>query len=209
MVDQSMTEQEQAGISGPRALKEPGDSLWCWQTISALQTQWKSLNFDLALYEKTWSEAEEHAVWDKVPYDSPYGSKAEMLRRLEIGDVPAARVRVAERAMDTRPLGEHGGIRSGQPAVQQVAYGSQHADYLTARIARDRPDIWERMKRGEFVSVAAAAREAGILRKATPKVSVGRDNSRLLRRLLEIKGREEFRALASEAMRLASENDGC
>jgi hypothetical protein len=28
-----------------------------------------------------------------------------------------------------------------------------HAEYLTARIARDRPDILERMKAGEFLSV--------------------------------------------------------
>jgi hypothetical protein len=35
------------------------------------------------------------------------------------------------------------------------------ADYLTARIKRDRPDIAERMQRGEFRSVRAAAIEAG------------------------------------------------
>lgn len=40
--------------------------------------------------------------------------------------------------------------------------GGNKSDYLTARIARDRPDVLERMKRGEFSSVAAAAREAGI-----------------------------------------------
>jgi len=30
------------------------------------------------------------------------------------------------------------------------------ADYLTARIARDRPDILDRMKAGEYKSVRAA-----------------------------------------------------
>ncbi len=34
-------------------------------------------------------------------------------------------------------------------------------DYLTARIARDRPDILERMKAGEYKSVRAAARKDG------------------------------------------------
>ena len=33
-----------------------------------------------------------------------------------------------------------------------------------ARIARDRPDILERMKAGEFTSVREAAREAGIIK---------------------------------------------
>ncbi len=41
--------------------------------------------------------------------------------------------------------------------------GSGNADYLTARIARDRPDILERMKAGAFSSVRQAAKEAGIV----------------------------------------------
>jgi hypothetical protein len=40
-------------------------------------------------------------------------------------------------------------------------YGNEAA-YLTARIARDRPDIRERMKAGEYASVRAAAIDAGI-----------------------------------------------
>jgi hypothetical protein len=35
-----------------------------------------------------------------------------------------------------------------------------NAKYLTAVIARDRPDILDRMKKGEFKSVKAAAMEA-------------------------------------------------
>lgn len=49
------------------------------------------------------------------------------------------------------------------------------ADYLAARIARDRPDIQERMKTGEFRSVRAAAREAGIVR---PTVQIYTDRPR-------------------------------
>lgn len=41
------------------------------------------------------------------------------------------------------------------------------ADYLTARIARDRPDILDRMKAGEFRSVRAAGIAAGIVRVPT------------------------------------------
>jgi len=44
--------------------------------------------------------------------------------------------------------------------------GGTSADYLTARIARDRPDILERMKAGEYPSVRRAAIDAGIV-KAT------------------------------------------
>lgn len=37
------------------------------------------------------------------------------------------------------------------------------SEYLTARIARDRPDVLEGMKRGEYPSVRSAAKAAGIV----------------------------------------------
>jgi hypothetical protein len=46
------------------------------------------------------------------------------------------------------------------------------AEYHTARIARDHPDILARMKAGEFSSVRQAALEAGIIR---PPIYVPRD----------------------------------
>lgn len=42
--------------------------------------------------------------------------------------------------------------------------GGTSAAYLTRRIARDRPDLIQRMKAGEFSSVRAAAKEAGIVK---------------------------------------------
>ena len=62
----------------------------------------------------------------------------------------------------------------GRPALEDQAikpvnhrfndqYGSGNAEYDTARIARDRPDILDRMKAGEFPSVHAAAKEAGLV----------------------------------------------
>ena len=45
--------------------------------------------------------------------------------------------------------------------------GGNRADYLTRRIARDRPDILERMKAGEYASVRAAAIDAGIVKVPT------------------------------------------
>jgi len=48
-------------------------------------------------------------------------------------------------------------------------------DYLTARVARDSPDILERIKAGEFKSVRAAAREAGLV---TPTCTVPLDPQR-------------------------------
>lgn len=153
-----LEEQTIAGGSGLRALKTPGDPQWCWQTISRLQSLWVSLNLDFESYMTAWAEAEEHEVWEKVPYDNPFGSKDEMLLQLEIGDETAAKNRVACQAIAARAMRPWGGRRN-------------KSDYVVARIARDHPDILERMKKGDFQSMAEAAREAGI-QTAKPRKTV-------------------------------------
>jgi hypothetical protein len=60
------------------------------------------------------------------------------------------------KARSTDPTGGSNGKHGGNP------------EYLTARIARDAPAILERMKAGEFPSVRAAARAAGILKPLDP-----------------------------------------
>ena len=172
------TEQQEAGVSGPRALNEPGSPVWCWQTISHLQTLWKTVNIDLGLYEKTWEEAEEHQVWEKVPYEQPYGSKEQMLKALALGDVPGARARTALKAMTGTALAPRGG------------------DYLTVRIARDAPEVWERMKQGEFTSVSEAARAAGIkLAKPKKTMTLSDKVEQVAEKLKGHYSREEIRQL--------------
>ena len=68
----------------------------------------------------------------------------------------------------------HGGDRKSEKERQNQAsngslmYGNI-AEYLTARLARDRPDILTRLEAGHYPSVRAAALEAGIMRPtATP-----------------------------------------
>lgn len=78
------------------------------------------------------------------------------------------------RAQAPKPLAAHGGIGQGRNRVDVInSNGGTGADYLTARIARDHPAILERMRAGEFSSVRAAAREAGIVK---PRVSVAVDD---------------------------------
>ena len=76
------SEQDEASFSGPRGFKEKGEPDWCWQTISALQTMWLSLETSYETYVRTWADAEEYRVWEKVPYDNPYGTKEAMLEAL-------------------------------------------------------------------------------------------------------------------------------
>lgn len=78
--------------------------------------------------------------------------------------------------LEERKLGNHGGDRKSTLYNKVDNQGDNitlkqwgtNPEYLTARIARDRPDIHERMKAGEYKSVRAAAKDAGIVREATP-----------------------------------------
>ncbi len=73
--------------------------------------------------------------------------------------------RLAER---TTPLQEnltHQRTGAGQRTAHDLpSYrGGNSAEYLVARIARDRPDILEKMRRGDYEYVRRAAIEAGIV----------------------------------------------
>jgi hypothetical protein len=69
-----------------------------------------------------------------------------------------------------KPLAEHGGDRKSeeiQVCDSNLKVKGGTNEYYTARIARDAPDVLERMKAGEFCSVAEAERAAGILKEVT------------------------------------------
>lgn len=84
------------------------------------------------------------------------------------------RRRAEELAESAKPLAGHGGDRKSEEGNQEstlshnVDRQGTSADYLTRRIARDCPEVLERMKAGEFKSVRAAAIEAGIVKPDTP-----------------------------------------
>jgi hypothetical protein len=109
----------------------------------------------------------------KIPPENPYGSLDAMLKA-EVG-LPAREVRRQittakdrAKALEGKKIRTHGGDRRSSEMVQgdivtlnETGKGNA-AEYLTRRIARDHPDLFERMKAGEFRSVRAAAIEAGI-----------------------------------------------
>ena len=72
--------------------------------------------------------------------------------------------RLAEAAVPLKHFWEVPGPGRGKklPHTQKVQSGNRSV-YLVNRIARDRPDVLERMKAGEFETVYDAARAAGIL----------------------------------------------
>ena len=105
-------------------------------------------------------------------------------------------------AFKATKLSKHGEIGRNHVRVDIVrSEGSgNRADYLTARIARDRPDILKRMQRGEFKSVHQAAVAAGI-RKVTVTVPLEPEAiARVLTRRLERAALAELVALLEEAL---------
>jgi hypothetical protein len=75
---------------------------------------------------------------------------------------------MAETAQPLQPAENH--PRSGRGHTKkphEKAKAGNRSDYLVARIARDRPDILEQMKAGEFTSVREAARAAGLVKQTS------------------------------------------
>ena len=112
----------------------------------------------------------------------------------------AAKARVIERAMTVKPLEAVGGSGrvASSPEVYQGSYGG-NTEYLLRRIARDYPDILERLQRGEFSSITAAALEAGIVKKRRlPNVSLSDDIGRVATMLKKHYSDEQIEQLREE-----------
>ena len=168
MMDSELTEQDMANV-GPLELKDPGSPAWCWQTVSFLQNLWGSIDSSVKRYNEVWETAEKHRIWEKIPYGAPYGSVQVMKEKLKVGDAAKARAKTALLAIQAQPLRKRG------------------SDYMTARIKHDHPEIAQRMERGEFKSVAEAARAAGIYNR--PKtISATHDKGRMANSLLKVYG---------------------
>ena len=201
-------EQTSASGSGLRALKQPGDPQWCWQTISRLQSLWQSLNLDYDHYMTAWNEAEDHKVWDRVPYEMPFGSKEEMLRQLAIGDD-----RQAQRRMSVQPIARRVRLKHGEDRrsrefqdyncnLEKSKQGNSR-EYILSRLYQDHYAIFERWERGEFRSVQAASREAGIeLVKPRRTVTLGSNVSRLADTLHGHYTDEEFTELSRRMLQI-------
>jgi len=98
----------------------------------------------------------------KEPAPDGLGTDLETLRGFCKNDIEATQLL----ATVAEPLARHGEIGRGRNRDRRsTSNGKRDATYLTDRIARDHPDILERMKAGEFKSVKAAAREASIIKK--------------------------------------------
>jgi hypothetical protein len=111
------------------------------------------------------------------------------------GNTNAARVK--ELAETAAPVDETG--MENKPSNRRIVYGDGQSEYLAARIARDRPDILERMKAGEFPSVRAAAREAGIVKDRITILTEPRAAAAQIRKHFDPESVRELARLLREA----------
>ena len=200
-------EQTVAGASGLRATKEPGDPQWCWQTISYLQGIWQSLSLDYDRYMEAWTEAEEQKVWEKVPYDDPFGTKEEMLHQLAIGDDNQAQRRMKVQPIAKRVRMKHGGDRrsedfQGSHANLEPLKRGATADYIMERVLELDSSVFERWARGDL-SARAAALEVGLKfveRKRT--VTLGSNVTRIAEALHSHYGPDDFADLNRKMLQL-------
>jgi hypothetical protein len=108
---------------------------------------------------------------------------------------------VEDRAVETKELpqpeigkGKPGPGRGNKTGSHTTRFNDRGADYLTARIARDNPDILERMKAGEFKSVRQAALEAGIVHR---RISIPTEPEAAARTLRKVFNPADLARLAS------------
>jgi len=111
--------------------------------------------------------------------------------RPQIDEEIGLRLQAQRQAELAQPLQAHGGAytktggRGNKLHYNCNVVSPQNgnsASYLTARIARDRPDVLERMKAGAYRSVRAAAIDAGIV-KDEKRLRVPYDPARAARAL--------------------------
>jgi hypothetical protein len=104
-----------------------------------------------------------------INFDLTEANISKIVRLLKGGEVEA--VQAAIKAAREKPLAEHGGDRKSVEQVDNInlkSKGGTDTDYTLRRLARDKPELLDKIEAGEL-SVNAAAISAGIRRKPTPE----------------------------------------
>jgi len=189
-----MTPRERAHI-GPRTLKDVNSEEYAWQTTAYLKTLYGLKEASVNQWVEALEEAKQHRIYDLIPPEKPYGS-IDALLMAEIGETAAtSTASVQARALEAQPLAKHGEVGNGRSRVDIINStpgGGTSAEYLTAKIARDCPDILSRMQAGEYKSVRAAATDAGLIKQ---RVSIPADPERAARLIHKHFGTEYVAAL--------------
>lgn len=152
-----------------------------WRDLAIVRELWakSQLPFDCRLLRQVADDAPLMAP--ELGYDSPEAFLREELQldpdlvNRVVGwleqeqPTEAVPLALAAAASQVQPLAHHGEIGNGRADESRgddgtSTRGSNSQAYLLRRLARDAPEILERVKAGEFKSARAAAIEAGIIR---------------------------------------------
>jgi hypothetical protein len=172
---------------GPAEEWPVGSVEWAERMANRLQVRVQSLSRDTAHMlldhlRETW--AAKPRPWDIWPVGRPFGTPEDYFRNVTGHSWASLLQTVAEltgeaglsvemmQAENARAQVEHRG--PGRPPAEKpcashdLKQGTGHAAYTLRRLARERPDVLSRYEAGEFKSVRAAAREAGLVKTLTP-----------------------------------------
>jgi hypothetical protein len=132
------------------------------RTIDELKRYWSMARLEDESFSKVLAEVQEARIWKRWPPGKAYGS-LDKLCEAELGqNVKGVRQALAQaRALTPKRLADAGRPEKGNNITFSARRGTD-PDYLVARLARDYPDYLRRLQQGQFPSVRAAARAAGI-----------------------------------------------
>lgn len=133
------------------------------RTLDELRRYWGMARLEDSSFLNVLHEVEAAKLWRVWPPGKPYGD-LDALCKAELGqDTKGVRAALAQaRALTPQPIAGYGGAREQGNNITLKRPRGTGADYLVSRLARDHPEHLRRLQRGEYRSVAAAARDAGI-----------------------------------------------
>lgn len=159
-----------------------GTREWAERLVDAIKADHRYSERDVSLFAEHAAEAKLNKIWETTAQEgwSQFCEECLNLPAAYVdaivvgvgtlrgtghkGPIPASQAqRVA--ALAANPQDRHQGVKLHNNS-NEVMQGNS-VDYLTARIARDHPDILEDMKEGKYRSVRQAAIEAGIVNART------------------------------------------
>lgn len=161
-------ELDEASRDAPR-----GSRAWALWIIGQAQLTRKNLQLDAKILGMLLKQIEEFRAWEPLGLlDIETLALKELqlepaVLRAVLGATPGRSLgAVIAHAETAKELPQHGAVGNGRSRGDNITSTERGTDpsYLTARIARDRPDILERMKAGEYTSVRQAALDAGIVK---------------------------------------------
>jgi hypothetical protein len=153
-----------------------GSRPWVIWTIGNARDLSQRLDWDVKMLKMSLKQLEDARAWETfglLSFDMLVAQKVKLdpadaraVLQAKPGRSLGSVLRVQVTAEEAKPLTTQGRPSKGDGKGDNITFSrGDDADYLTRRIARDHPDILERMKAGEFTSVRAAALEAGIRKR--------------------------------------------